>query len=336
MSDSPKPGTPAPRITQAGEVRSARVESVRAVAALFDGGRRVDLATYARNRALRLLPLYFLAIAVVLVAKEHGGTWEQWRLLATFSQVQDAAASEVIPITWSVAVEVHFYLLLPVLAAGVGAVARGSLARAAAFLALVGGASLVVRIVTLYDGSWSSAPWRFSLPGMLFVFTAGMAIALLRIAWERRPPRLPGWVARSDTWLLAALALWFAGIQTYRAEILVVVAACLVVGACVLPLRAGPLVRVFDTRALALVGIASYSLYMWHYPVLEWMQGWYPWAGDFRLLALAAVPLCLVIAATSYLLVERPFLTLRRRWGSTTAQPPPERSSATPFPATAE
>lgn len=390
MADPPSADAAAPRITQAGELRSARLESVRAVAALgvlaahvlvisydrqlagvaadpvheavlgagsavllffvlsgyllfwpfarqlFDGGRRVDVATYARNRALRLLPLYFFVIAVVLVLKEHGGSWEQWLLLATFTQAQDAGAFEVVPVAWSVAIEVHFYILLPLLAAAVGALAKGSLARAATLLALVGSASLAVRVFTVYDGSWSSVPWRYSLLGMLFMFVAGMAIALLRIAWERRPPRLPGWAARGDAWLVAALLLWYAGIQTYRAEILVVVAAFLVVGACVLPLRAGPLVRIFDTRALALVGIASYSLYMWHFPVLEWMQAWYPEASDFRLLGLAAVPLCLAVAATSYLLVERPFLTLRRRWGSTTAQPPPERRSATALPSTAE
>jgi len=303
---------------------------------LFDGGRRVDLATYARNRALRLLPLYFFVVAVVLVLKEDGGGWEQWLLLASFNQVHDTGAFEVVPVTWSVAVEVHFYILLPLLAAAIGAVAKASLARAAGLLAILGCASLAVRVLTVYDGSWSSDPWRFSLPGMLFMFVAGMAVALLRIAWERRPPRLPGWAAGSDAWLLAALVLWYAGIQTYRTEVLVVVAAFLVVGACSLPLRSGALVRIFDTRALALVGIASYSLYMWHYPVLEWMRGWYPEASDFRLLALAAVPLCLAIAAASYLVVERPFLALRRRWGSTTAEAPPEQRPASPLPAAAK
>src|SRR5437763_17025585 len=114
-------------ISQAGEIRSARIESVRALAALavleshawgyahgwygpalvgtlpqrilfglgsgvlvffalsgyllfwpfakrwFADGQAIDLRRYALNRALRILPLYYVAIVVVLLLQEHGG-----------------------------------------------------------------------------------------------------------------------------------------------------------------------------------------------------------------------------------------------------------------------
>src|SRR4051794_38574146 len=118
-------------VVQAGEQRSAAVESLRAVAALgvmvahawgfahgfgpsaaddpvgrivfgggfgvflffaltgyllfwpfvrrsFGDGSPVDLGRYALNRALRILPLYFVSVAVVLLFFESGGTAGQW------------------------------------------------------------------------------------------------------------------------------------------------------------------------------------------------------------------------------------------------------------------
>ena len=50
---------------------------------------------------------------------------------------------------------------------------------------------------------------------------------------------------------------------------LFVAASFLLVGAAVLPLRSGLLVRVLRWRPLAALGVASYSLYLWHYPIVE-------------------------------------------------------------------
>ncbi|MBV9293811.1 MAG: acyltransferase family protein, partial [Frankiales bacterium] len=38
----------------------------------------VDVRRYALNRVLRILPLYYFAIVVLLLAQEHGGTFTQW------------------------------------------------------------------------------------------------------------------------------------------------------------------------------------------------------------------------------------------------------------------
>jgi peptidoglycan/LPS O-acetylase OafA/YrhL len=68
---------------------------------------------------------------------------------------------------------------------------------------------------------------------------------------------------------------------------------------------------------MALVGVASYSLYVWHLPIIEATA-----SGD--LLALA-VPLSLVAAFASYVAVESPFLRLRRRGGRTHSCPADDR-----------
>jgi peptidoglycan/LPS O-acetylase OafA/YrhL len=167
---------------------------------------------------------------------------------------------------------------------------------------------------------------RFSLPGTFYYFVAGMGIALLRVAWQASPPRwISGVLGSSGTWTAASIALWAAvgvsfgaGSQWNWTEGLAAPASALLVGACVLPLRHGVAVRVLDLRVLALVGVASYSLYLWHVPLLTWLdRRHYGFVHHFGLLGATAVPLVLAVAWASYRCIEEPFLRLRRRWGST-------------------
>ena len=65
--------------------------------------------------------------------------------------------------------------------------------------------------------------------------------------------------------------------------------------------------------------MASYSLYLWHVPVIRELNN-HARLGALGLLA-AGAALALSVAAASYLAVERPFLRLRRRWGPVPAAP---------------
>jgi peptidoglycan/LPS O-acetylase OafA/YrhL len=86
------------------------------------------------------------------------------------------------------------------------------------------------------------------------------------------------------------------------------------VGALVLPLRDGPYVRALRLRPLALLGVASYSLYVWHLPIVKWLA-----IDSFGLACLACIPLCLAVAWASYRVIETPGLRLRRRWADSSA-----------------
>jgi peptidoglycan/LPS O-acetylase OafA/YrhL len=159
-----------------------------------------------------------------------------------------------------------------------------------------------------------------------------MLLALIRLSWQERPPRLPGAAGRADAWLLASLALWLVVFWDYSWPTLIAVAASfLMVGACVLPLRSGPLVNALGWKPLATLGIASYSLYLWHMPLIQWIIGRgtiFPSYG-FLGLVVRVVPLACLAALLSYALIEAPFLRLRRRWSSAT---PPSSLSEVPAP----
>jgi peptidoglycan/LPS O-acetylase OafA/YrhL len=57
---------------------------------------------------------------------------------------------------------------------------------------------------------------------------------------------------------------------------------------------------------LALLGRASYSVYLWHLPIIEEVSRRNP--GDIGRIAVIAIPITAVVSATSYLAIERPFL----------------------------
>jgi peptidoglycan/LPS O-acetylase OafA/YrhL len=266
----------------------------------FVRGGPIDLRRYALNRVLRILPLYYLVVVVLLVLNEHGGSFTQWWRFATFSQnyFTSTVATVDTPI-WSLVVELQFYALLPLLAYFI--------VRRPWILAAVAGASLVVWFAKVHAPAAPDLRWRYSLPATFFAFTPGMFLAMLRA----RGVRLPG----STVLILASLPVWLlAAVEIRWAEPLCAVAAFLVVAAAVMPVREGPLVRALGAKPLAAIGVASYSLYLWHVPLIRSLND-HAHPGTVALLVGGAA-LAIAVAAVSYFVVERPFLRLRRRWDS--------------------
>jgi peptidoglycan/LPS O-acetylase OafA/YrhL len=362
------PNAAGPDVRQAGEVRSARVESLRALAALavleghvygaavnygapayrtwfhrtllgggfgvylffalsgyllflpfarhlFGGGRPVDLARYARNRALRILPLYYVvALTYLAVLHAPGFDWPTFLLFGEnfFSR----SVAQVDGPMWSLVVELMFYVLLPFLAAALAWLSRRSLAGAAGILLVVAAGAGAYRWVAYLRPAHPSPLVQYNLPATFYFFLPGMLLALAKVAAERRgDPAWRGILGSSWAWVAASVALWAAVFDHYQWDLLCGPASLLLLGACVLPLRASVPVRVLGLRPLAVLGTASYSLYLWHLPVVTRLAS-APLGGYVGHL-LVELPLCVAIALASYRLVEVPFLRFRRRWGDT-------------------
>jgi len=223
---------------------------------------------------------------------------------------------------WSLVVEIHFYVLLPLLCYALAVLSRRNRLGAALILVALGLGSWLLRRYAV-GGTTHHILLEYSLPATFLYFVPGMLLALIRLTWrERRPGWLRGPLASSDAWLLGAAAFTLLQFRDYSSSTLIAVAGFLAVGACVLPLRRGRLVRALEWGPLALLGVASYSLYIWHDPIVMRL-GTLPGISRGYLTQLAlAVPASVIVALISYRLIEAPFLRLRRPWSpASTARP---------------
>jgi peptidoglycan/LPS O-acetylase OafA/YrhL len=246
---------------------------------------------------------------------------------------------------WSLAVEAVFYLVLPLLgllAAVLAARTRhakgrltAALAPAAALLFLgLSGKAVAAWWVTStgpapgWDGDWHSVVVR-SFWGQADLFTFGMVLAVVRVGVERGLISVPHWW-QWPTWgsvfgaaaaiaVLADRELWSAGHSLY--ELTGALGCALLLALVVLPAsqaRAQPhrLVRLLNTRMAVIAGVYSYSVFLWHEPLVRLLrfQGWtFPDRRGLILNLLLVATLTAIASVATYNWVERPALQRKSR-----------------------
>lgn len=215
------------------------------------------------------------------------------------------AAAEFKPLLhlWSLGIEEQYYLLWPVM---LYAFSRSRRALPAMILA-VGVASFALNIALV----GSHPTWAFYLPVTRFwELLGGSALAFLA---GRTKYRLPQGNAAS----LAGVALIVAGLVLLdRDRAFPGWWALLPVGGTMLVIAAGPHAwlnrRIFSNRAVVYVGLISYPLYLWHWPLLAYARiihgGEAPAALRLALLAIA-----MLLSVLTYELVEKPIRSARLR-----------------------
>lgn len=298
---------------------------------------------FALRRAVRILPGYWVALALLAAAGLVSGvfTSDGWRFF-DFAQIYDRHTLRAgLGVAWSLDVEISFYALLPILACMLARRARsaptGSSARTqlGPIMALAIG-SIVLRallarslLAPVPDARVVAAT---SLPGLMDWFAVGMGLAVLKAALERGSwvnpvfatlARNPGrcWLAAVTLYMVAVPAQGgelFLSIYGVIAHLAFGLAAGLVVLPAVLPAPVGTRSRTLSllrSRTLAWLGTISYGIYLWHVPFLlkfdEWIgtpRGVLAFAGLF----FATLAGAIALGAASWYLVERP----AQRWRS--------------------
>src|SRR5262249_35304911 len=192
-----------------------------------EGGRHVRRREYALRRAMRILPMYYLALLVALWWLHPIAEWpSSWPFLVFMNPLAGPFALWPFSIGWwSLSTEVQFYLLLPLLPL---------LACTAPRALLTFGAYTVVYILFMLH-LWQppTLDLEVYLPYAIFgrapLFLSGIVAAWL---WRRDGAALrrrlagPGWMARGGAdllLLLAAAALswilqWVAWVGFWQAE----------------------------------------------------------------------------------------------------------------------
>jgi rhamnosyltransferase len=300
-------------------------------AKLLDG-RTVHLAAFLWNRMLRLLPLLIVVIALVAVEKALRGTlsWEY------IGQIGRGLVQPTLPNGgWSITVEAHFYVLLPVLLA-LGARSRYSLLGVLS-VAIALRLALYLKFGTVQDIAYWTIVGRIDqfLCGILaFQFrdiigghpqrAAAVALSFSLLLWgfdlgggfygrETYPSATPLWIVVPTVegaaygWLIAYYDDWYTARQRQH------------------PGRSSSQLSVF----IALIGTYSYSIYLLHpffvFRIGRAIDTYVIELQDRPYLTLAlSVPVFLLmvpIAHFSYRFIELPPMRFRRRYLGSTKMP---------------
>lgn len=293
---------------------------------------RVDLRRFAARRVRRLLPAAWVGIGAALV---YGATLApdavlrampgdaiaslayvvNWRFILAGASYE-ALFAEPSPLThlWSLAIEGQYYVLFPLLLVGLYAASRGR----ALVMGLVLGALAVAStlwMAYLFDPAEDTARVYYGTDTRAAELLIG---AVFAVGWwslrrSRQGRDLPtGAIRALDGVAVVALgALTVAAVTVEQPSDGLYQGGLALHALLVLPVLAATLVpggvrRVLSLEPLRLVGLVSYGIYLYHWPIFlaltparVGIDGW----------ALFAVRSAATLAAAtlSYHLVERPF-----------------------------
>jgi peptidoglycan/LPS O-acetylase OafA/YrhL len=293
----------------------------------IEGGQPLSARGFLIRRAIRLLPVYWVALLAVWFARQPSlpGDWRDLLEHLTFTQVFDEKRIfYTIGPAWSLSVEVFFYLTLLLLSLGLARACR-RLAGRKQRIVLLAASTAALAAVSIAWKAWSFAVERrpttgsfttwFGPVASLDVFAVGMAVAILVAALGGRRPLGP----RSRLTLrLAALAILALAFATRRAGTWPAVyfsTWCAVgFGGLVAAAARGPAAdrwgRALACRPLLWLGAISYSIYLWHEPIMLALPGWgglvRPAPGAFVPDAAIVVVVSVLAGWLSYTLIERP------------------------------
>jgi peptidoglycan/LPS O-acetylase OafA/YrhL len=286
--------------------------------------------TFLFRRAVRILPLYWVGVTVVWSLRNPTlpGDWRDLAEHLSFTQVFDSKRIfYTLGPTWSMSLEIMFYGLLVLLGPlAVRACARiGSRRRRVSLL--LAGCAMLFAIPVVWNAMaflvfripYDHWPVYFGPQARFGGFAAGMALAVV-VAARRSVPLFAGaWPSalRVGAIALIAFATWIdrpdswgqVGYHDLAAIGWLVLLASTVLG------RPGQRwARALSWRPLTLVGLISYSTYMWHEPIMQSLQkhgitsraaAGLPWS------IAAVVGLSLVAGVLSYRCIEYPTSKLR-------------------------
>ncbi|WP_345055859.1 acyltransferase [Hymenobacter glaciei] len=294
---------------------------------------RLSLATYFIKRTFRILPAYFVVVALyfgVPAFREREALPPLWKFL-TFTQNfgLDLQLGGTFSHAWSLCVEEQFYLLLPL---GLLAFASGRPGKwAAAALPALVVVGFGARLLSWYGavapqlGS-EQAPlaWYKYVYYPTYNRLDGLVMGIAIAALFHFRPQVAARLARHGNGLALLGAVVLAGAfwvcrdpQAFTASIfgfpLVALGYGLLVVAAISP---GSVLHRHASRVSAKVAALSFAIYLTHKGIIHLTQEWFS-AHGVGLESNAMMLLCLgTVLAAGWLLneaVEKPFLKLRKR-----------------------
>jgi peptidoglycan/LPS O-acetylase OafA/YrhL len=289
----------------------------------------VSLKTFWMRRARRLLPaLYLLLLATtvvvstfyrdelealrgqVIAALTYVTNWYQIAIGQSYFAGDGRPA--ILQHLWSLAVEEQFYLFWPIVLLGILRLTRGRRSLAAPII-FAGAVASAVWMAVLYDPVADPSRVYYGTDTRLSGLLLG---AVLAFFWKpgTLKPRPPVLVDGAGALALVGLVLCFVRIDEfdpflYRGGfVLVSVLTLVLIGSVVHPSSLLGVAAV-GNALFTWVGLRSYGLYLWHWPVFVLTRPGIDVTWDWRVVLLVRFGLTLVLTELSYRLVEMPIRT---------------------------
>lgn len=307
---------------------------------------------FARRRFLRIFPAFWVALTVLAIYPGVSGVFsDQWWRFYSLTQYLDPGAASAgckgpgyncgLLQSWTLTVELTFYIMLPAFAALTAILARRLSVRSwmraeLGLIAVLAVLSLTLSMLPLglREDSWFVYTFaaHFDWLGM------GLVLAVLSVVYGRREEGLPRGLryAASHPGLCwaGAIALYLVSVIAFRPVPLTVapfsnieflavhLVQCAIAVLMVLPVvfgnpNLGLPRRILANRYLLWLGLISYGFYLWQVTIgIE--LGFGGGDGSYLTVLLGTVVLAIPFAAASYYLIERPLMRWKSKpfWGS--------------------
>lgn len=257
----------------------------------------ISLRSFYYRRALRLLPALLVLLIVcapwvsrrtVLAALFYFANWQSFESLGPLVH------------TWSLSVEEQFYIAWPLILLLLLRL-KFSKSKIAIGLTIVIVTIFIWRLCLLKSGaSWERAykGTDTHTEGLLIGCVVALVPDYLRAVSVRFTP-LASW---SLLWLFFS-ASWV----TAAANAIALTMAALCGGIIILAAQSRP--SLLQSLSLVYLGQRSYSLYLWHYPIVRYVMPRCPGSSIVKVAFAAMVTL--VAAEISFRFIEQPFLKLK-------------------------
>jgi peptidoglycan/LPS O-acetylase OafA/YrhL len=315
------------------------------VASRLEGRRGPRPAAYFWRRALRILPAYWLALTVTVfvlhVPKELPSAKSLLLYYALLHPYNVDNFFGPILSSYTLTTEISFYVFLPVYAFVIArtlgtTTPQVQVRREFAVLAGLVTAGVVYRaaVTAAHFDAPRTAQLQNILPGWIDVFAIGMTLALVSAWITRRRVAAPAGLDRrrapACSWALAAAAflaisLWIGKpprgqvVYTFWEDMgihymYLAVALFFLLPGIFGPQRDGGVRRLLRSPAVVFLGLISYGLYLWNETLMEKYIEWTSSTAfntSFPVMLLAVFVATSVVATISYVVLERPVLSLK-------------------------
>ena len=246
-----------------------------------------------------------------------------WTQIATSQSYFADNEIQVFAHYWSLAVEEQFYVFWPLLITGVFLISRRKPRRLPILVAAVLAIGSAVAMALIYVPGEDPTRVYYGTDTHAFGLLTGAVLSLLMTS-TKSDPQADSWAAAGKAesriaGIIGTLALIGYGAQlflmpddaeiTYRGGLfLTSVLGVLMVWGVVR--EYGPMTPLFRTKVMRWFGQRSFSLYLWHWPVIMMLKALFEGnqnSDKSWILGLVAVPISLLLSEISYQFIENPF-----------------------------